>query len=1043
MNKITACILALLCVAQWAMAQDKMVRGTIADTKGVLTGVTISEKGVSNNTVITDANGKFTIRLKGAGKQVLEISSVGYASQTIDVTNKTTLNVTLEASSIDMGEVMVVGYGKKKKITNTGAVSMVTGTEIRQSPAASLQNSLVGRLPGFFAQQRSGQPGKDGADFYIRGISSYNSSATPLIIIDDIEVTSDQVKDIDPNEIESLSILKDASTTAVYGIKGANGVLVITTRRGKEGKPKVTFRSEAGWQKPTLYFHFLPAYQDLLLMREKSLASKEDPVGSYPDLYSDEAIQKYKDQSDPYSYPDVNWVKEVSKPSSLQLRDNVDISGGTKNVKYFISGGYVFQDGILKNFSKSEGYNSNYYYKRYNFRSNLDITATPSTTFRFDLSGRFGETNEPYIADANMSGGAWPIWRQLMSGVLPAWGYPVYNPNGSYGARTGAAINPVGLLRLSSYQRTFDNNFNINITGNQKLDFLAHGLALHGTVAYTSYALDYRSLYRNNFPAYDYISATDTYILYNTNKDLYRIPPLTLSNEAIDGNTTPIYPNTTKRLNMQASLTYARNFGKHSINVLGLYNQYTYITAKNSPAFTPENFRGYTGRINYNYNEKYLFEVVAGYNGTDRFKASKRYGLFPAVSAGWNISSEPFFDEIHFVDNLKIRASWGKVGSDKIDNSNFQYLYEEVYNRTNNTNYNNNYSFGETSVSMPYIIPGSLGNSNVRWEMEEQKNLGIDVKVLKGRLSVTADVFDRYRYDILDKPKSIPTLAGLGSTLPAINLGQVKNRGFEVELNWQDKIGDVTYFVKGNYTYAKNKILYSDEVAPAYPQLATTGRPIGQFYGYVWSGKFYNDLWDVETSPVVDGYSVLPGALKMVDLNNDGHINDADRTAIGNPNRPNTYYGFSLGISYKGFDVSALFQGARGCSFYTEMFALGLNVKTMDVHQQRWTPANASTAEFMRLGEGGGLNSAISTYWLRSADYLRLKNVEAGYKLPSALTKRLRLENVRIYANALNLYTWFKLKIYNLDPESISNGTSALNNYPNQKVFNAGISVTF
>jgi hypothetical protein len=310
-------------------------------------------------------------------------------------------------------------------------------------------------------------------------------------------------------------------------------------------------------------------------------------------------------------------------------------------------------------------------------------------------------------------------------------------------------------------------------------------------------------------------------------------------------------------------------------------------------------------------------------------------------------------------------------------------------------------------------------------------------------LSVTADVFDRYRFDILDKPKSIPTLAGLGSSLPAVNLGRVKNKGFEIELNWQDKVGDVTYFVKGNYTYAKNKILYSDEVAPAYPQLATTGRPIGQFFGYVWSGKFYTDLMDIESSPVVDGYAVLPGALKMVDINNDGHINDGDRTAIGNPNRPNTYYGFSVGVSYKGFDVSAMFQGTAGSSFYTEMFSLGVNVKTMDIHQQRWTPATANTAEFMRLGEGGGLGGALSTYWLRKADYLRLKNIEAGYKLPSGLTRKLRMENVRIYANALNLHTWFKLKIYNIDPESLSDGTSALNSYPQQKIFNAGISVTF
>lgn len=1037
MNKLTTCLLALLCVAQVVLAQSRVVIGTVTDGTTPLSGVTVSDKSNPSVSVVTDENGKFTITLKNPAQQVLLFSSVGFQTFSQDVKGKTTVSITLQTSSTDMNEVMVVGYGRKKKITNTGAVSMISGAEIRQSPAASLQNSLVGRLPGFFAQQRSGQPGKDGSEFYIRGISSYNSSASPLIIVDDIEVTYDQVKDIDPNEIESLSILKDASTTAVYGIKGANGVLVISTRRGKEGKPKVNFRSEAGVQKPTIYFNFLPAYQDLLLMREKSLASKENPVGTYPDLYSDEAIQKYKDQSDPYSYPDVNWIDVLTKKSSLQLRDNIDISGGTKNVKYFISGGYVYQDGMMKDFSKSQGYNSNYYYKRYNFRSNLDITATPSTNFRFDLSGRFGETNEPYIADANMSGGAWPIWRQIMSGVLPSYGYPVYNPDGSYGAKGGLAINPVGVLTLNGYERMYDNNFNLNVTGNQQLDFLTKGLSLHGTIAFTTYAVDYKSLYRNNFPAYDYNSATGEYTLYNTNKDLYRIPVLTSVNTKVDGTA----PSTNKRINMQASLTWNRSFGKHNFNVLALYNQYSYTAAGNTPAYTPENFKGYTGRISYNYKEKYLLEMVAGYNGTDRFKASSRYGFFPAISAGWNISEESFMRNLAFIDNLKIRASWGKVGSDQIGG--YQYLYDEVYTRNSSTSYNNSYSFGETHVSSPYIYPSSLANNDVRWEMEEQKNLGIDLRMWKGKIAITADVFDRYRYDILDKPKSIPNYAGLGSTLPAVNIGRVSNKGFEMEFTFNQRVGNMAFFVKGNYTFAKNKILYSDEVAPAYPQLATTGRPIGQFYGYVWSGKFYRDLLDVDTSAAVDGYSVLPGALKMVDINNDGHVNAADRTAIGNPNKPNTYYGFSVGFSYKGFDMSAMFQGTAGSSFYTELFSLGVNVKTMYIHQQRWTPATADDAAFMRLGEGGGLGGVLSTYWLRSANYLRLKNVEVGYKLPASISKKLHVDNIRIYANGLNLHTWFKMKIYNIDPENTSAGTTALNAYPQQKVFNAGLSITF
>lgn len=1030
MYKITACLALLLCMATVAFAQGKAVKGTVTDGKLPLEGATVAEKANPNNAVTTDENGRFSLVLTKTNTAILEVSSVGYVTRTEDASGKEVLRIVLETDTKGMDEVMVVGYGRKKKITNTGAVSSVSGTEIRQSPSASLQNSLVGRLPGFFAQQRSGQPGEDAADFYIRGVSSYTGSATPLIVVDDIEVDRSQMKDIDPNEIESLTILKDAATTAVYGVKGANGVVLITTRRGKEGKPQVTFRTESGFQKPTIYFNFLPGYQDLLLLREQMLGSKQDPVGLYPNLYSDESIELYRNQTSPFTHPDVNWIDALSKPSSLQLRNNLDVSGGAKNVKYFISAGYLFQDGIMKNFSKDQGFNSNYYYKRYNFRSNLDITATPTTKFRFDLSGRFGETNEPYITDPNMTGGAWPLWRQIMSGVMPAWGYPVYTPDGSYGALTGKSINPVGLLTHMGYQREYDNTFNANVTGNQKLDFLTKGLMLNGTVAFTTIATDYKSLYRTNFPAYEYNASTGQYVLYNTDQNLFRLPPMSLLNTTVGGT----QPSTTKRVNLQASLTYDRTFGSHHVNVLALYNQFTYTGGN---AAIPENFRGYSGRVEYDYKNKYLVSLVVGYNGTDRFKASQRYGTFPAASIGWNISEEDWFkDNVNFIDNLKVRASWGRVGSDDIGG--YQYLYEEVYNRS--TSYP--YSFGETTVSMPWIVPGTLKNEDVRWEMEEQKNLGLDLRMFKGKIQVTADVFDRYRYDILDRPKSTPSFAGLGSSLPAVNLGRVSNKGYEIDISYQNKIGKLDYFIKGNYTFAKNKILFSDEVSPAYPQLATTGRPIGQFYGYVWSGAFYRDLLDVDTSAKPTGL-VLPGALKMVDISGDGIINDADRTAIGNPNRPNTYYGFSTGISYQGFDLSLMFQGTRGSSFFTELFSVGNNVKTMNIHLERWTPETADYAQFARLGEGGGVNGQLSTYWLRSADYLRLKNVEVGYRIPTHIAKKLKVQNIRVYANGLNLYTWYNLKIYNIDPENTSNGTSALSSYPQQKVFNAGVSVTF
>ncbi len=1047
MYRLTALLLIALFVSLSGFGQGKTIRGTVSDDANKpIPGATVQEKKRPANTVTTDENGNFTILLKEADGNELTISNIGYVTQTISIAGLTEITVKLITDDKQLDDVVVIGYGQKKKITNTGSVSSITGAEIRESPTASLQNALVGRLPGLFGQQRSGQPGSDAADIHIRGISSYNSSARPLIIIDDIEATYGQLASVDPNEIESLSILKDASTTAIYGVKGANGVVLVRTKRGQAGKAQVNVTLGTGVQTPTIYFDFLPAYQDLSLLREQEIGNRRDPIGLNPELYSDQAIANYKNHTNPYDYPDVNWIKEVSKPYSSQHRANIDIRGGTDFLKYFISGGYLFQDGVMKDFSKDEGYNSNYYFKRYNFRSNLDIKATKSTTFQFDMSGNFGEQNAPYVTDATMIGGAWGLWRQLMSGVLPAWGYPVTNPDGSYGASTlpSKAINPVGLLRYMGYQRNYTNIFNINVTGKQKLDFITKGLSLNGTAAYITSAIDYRSLYRSDFPAYDYNSVTNGYTLYNANKDLYRVPTMTAVNATVGGT----QPSATKRVNLQTSLTYNRKFGDHAVDFLALYNQTTYISGGNSPAYIPENFQGYTGRLSYNYREKYMVEFVAGYNGTDRFKAKNKYGFFPAVSAGWNISEENLFKKyITFIDNLKVSASWGKTGSDVISSS-FQYLYEEVYNRTNNTgtgwgNAGNNYSFGETHTTMPFIRPGSLKNDDVRWEVEEQKNLRIEMTVLKKRLETTFELFDRYRYDILDRPKSTPDFAGLGSNLPAVNLGQVSNKGFEMELAWRDNIGKLSYFVRGNYSYAKNKILFSDEVAPLYPAVATTGRPIGQFFGYEWTGTFYKDLQDIETSVKIPGQLILPGALKFVDQNKDGIINDADRIAIGNPNRPNTYYGFSFGAGYKNFTLSVVFQGTFGSSFYTDMFSLGLNVKSMGVHLERWTPANASEANFYRLGEGGGLSGALSTYHLRSADYLRLKNLELGYSLPARFSKKLGMNNIRIAASGANLFTWFKLKIYNIDPENTSNGTSALETYPQQKLYNASIALSF
>lgn len=1008
-----------------AMAQNRKISGTVTDKDGPVPYATVKEVADPKNGVLTDDKGTFSITLKANGNE-LQVSSVGYASKTVNVKGKTQIDILMDGAVTGLGEVVMVGFAKQKKMTNTGSVSMITGKELRQSPAASIQNSLVGRLPGLFQQQQSGQPGKDGANFFIRGNSSYNSGTNnPLIIVDDIEYTYDQVSQIDPNEVESIAILKDASTTAIYGIKGANGVLVVTTRRGKQGPPKITFRSETGLQQPTIQRKPLPSHEAIPLLLEH-YANSGQGIGLLPQAYTTpEALEHFRLGDEPYKYPNVNWYDEVMKNNTIQQRNNLDISGGTEAVRYFVSLGYVFQNGIMKEMPKEENFNSNYYLKRYNFRSNLDVDVTKDLSLKLDLSARLSEINEPNFPDV-LSGGAWPFWRRITSGLLTPWVYPVYNPDGTFGGRKDQTLNPVGILKYAGYKREYNNDLNLNLSANHKLDFITKGLAARGTLAYTNNFQNRRSMTRGRFPVFEYTAGSDSYeAVFPT---LTRIPVLAEDDGWRGGTVKP-----ERILNTQLMLDYRRGFGDHTVYALGLFNQRTQIKA----ADIPDNFRGYSARVGYDFRSKYLFEFNMGYNGTDRFKASKRYGFFPALSAGWNISEEPFFkNNVLFVDHLKIRGSWGEVGSDKLDNT-FKYIYEEVYTKPSE-----NYNFGESPNNYPVVAPGALANEDVRWERERKVDVGVEMKLFKGKLEVVADYFDNLRYDILTTRGTVPNYTGM--VLPPMNVGRVSNKGYEIELTHNNKVGKGTYFVKGNFSFAENRILHMDEpYNTANPRLIKTGRPIGQIFGYIFDGLYY-DQADIDKSPEVVGKTVQPGDIKFKDVNGDGLINTNDIGPIGFPNLPQVTYGFAAGFSYKNLDFSVLFQGAaRGSINASTLLQIGnSNGIPAEIHKKRWTPETRDVAEYPRLG---GVNYDVSTFWLRPVDYLRLKNLELGYRLPQSVSRRVGVQDIRLYANGLNLITWYNMKIYDVDPES-QNGsqlTEAYSKYPQQKIYNFGLQVSF
>jgi TonB-linked SusC/RagA family outer membrane protein len=1014
-------ITMLLFTVSFAMAQ-RTVSGRVTGSNGEpLAAATIQEYKNEKNAAVADKDGKFSITVKG-NKTQLVISSVGYKAKTITVPAQGDVEIELESDNADMDEVVVVGFAKQKKITNVGSVSTVSGKELRQSPAASIQNSLAGRLPGLFQQQGSGQPGRDAANIFIRGVSSYTGSNTPLIIIDDVEASTSQLTQMDPNEVENISILKDASSTAIYGVKGANGVIIVTTRRGKTGSARITFRTEAGLQMPTVKRKPLGAYDALTLLKEQLINSgSPNPEIDFPNLYSTEALEHFRTGDMPLQYPNVNWYDEVMRKSTLQQRNNLDISGGTNNVRYFISLGYIFQNGILKEVPKDEDFNSNYYLKRYNIRSNLDVDVYKGLALKIDLSARFSDVNQPNLPDVT-PGGAWPFWRRITSGLLTPWKYPVKNADGSYAGKNGETLNPVGILQYAGYSRTYNTDLNANLSAIHKLDFLTKGLSLRGTLAYTNNFNFTRSLTRGRFPVYDRNVITGIYS--PVFPELSRIEPLVRGGSV----GTPF-----RRLNTQLILDYNRTIKGHNVYGLALFNRSTDISGSAAPA----NFQGFAGRLGYIFKQKYMVELNAGYNGSDRFKAKKRYGFFPAISAGWNISEEKFFsDNIHFIDFFKLKGSYGLVGSDDVGGN--RYIYEEVYTRSTGA-----YYFGENPTADERILPGTLANADVRWEIERKANVAAEIKMFNRKLEINAEYFDNYRYDILTTRESVPLYTGLN--LPVVNIGEVSNKGWEFELIHRNTVGkEFQYFVKGNFSYAKNKILFRDEPAnAANPMLRKTGRPIGQLYGYIAEGFYYDDA-DVAKSPVTVGRTVKPGDIKFKDVNGDNKIDQGDIGPIGHPNLPQITYGFSTGFSYKGFDVSALFQGAaRGSLMASTLLQIGnANGLPSAIHMKRWTPETRDVAEYPRLG---GVNFDASTFWLRPTDYLRLKNVEVGYRLPNRLIKSLKLNDFRVYANALNLVTWFKLKIYDVDPESFNGdgATSAYSDYPQQKVVNFGVQITF
>lgn len=1034
-------ILSFLLYSLVAACYAQTITGKVTDEFGQgLPGVNVVLKNTNVGTT-TDASGIYNLNVNTASG-ILVYSFIGYKAQEIAIDSRTIIDVLMIPDVQALEEVVVIGYGEQRTITMTGAVNQVSGTEIRQNPSASLQNMLAGRLPGFTTQQRSGRPGRDGAEFFIRGQSSYNGNNQPLIIVDDIEFTYEQFARLDPNEIESISILKDASTTAIYGIKGANGVVVVTTRRGKIGAPRITFRTEASYSQPTLLPDFLDAYQTASLYNQAQINDNAlNPSPTFTPRFTDEDLELFRNGQDPYGHPNIDWKDVLFKDFSSQYRGNMDISGGTEKVKYFVSLGYLWQDGILKDYSKNQDVRANYYHTRYNYRSNLDMTVTKDLDLRLDLYGNIGEVNNPSFGSAFGYNDIFYEYSSFLS--LAPFAYPIYNPDGSFGYsqwqrnEVGSSYNRnniVGRLTHYGYSRDFENNMNLVASARHKLNFITEGLSIKGTVSYASSHSYSRSMTRDQFPSFIYHPDTDTYEPRDAN--VYRVRRFFIGYNA---------GSTVRNVNLQAILDYDRTFGDHHVYGLALLNQYSKTNYVNNAVynFVPNNFRGYSFRLGYDYKDKYLFQANMGYNGSDRFAKDKRFGFFPAVSVGWNIAEETFFtDNVSFMDRLKLRSSYGLVGNDKLGDA-FAYYYEQTYSQGNGVG-NLAGSFGYSNNAYSGVREGTLPNANVTWEKEKKFDVGLDMAFFNNRLSASFDYFNNERYDIMTTRGTVSAI--FGQALPPVNLGRVNNKGYEIEISYKQTFqDDFSFSMKGSYSFAKNKILFQDEPTPQYDYQAYTGKSIGQIRVFEFIG-FYKDQEDIDNSPKTS-LPVRPGDLKYADINNDGFITDADMSVAGYSNFPNTVYGLQLGVNYKNIQLNVLFQGTRNFNVRgvaEAIQAFGSNL--MDIHTKSWTPELGDNAEYpiLTVNNPGISNprSYPSTFWFVRGDYLRIKSAELSYTLPAIVSDKLKADNIRVYANGFNLFTWSSIfKRYEFDPE-INSGTDRVN-YPPQRMFNIGLSATF
>jgi TonB-linked SusC/RagA family outer membrane protein len=986
-----------------------------------LPGVNVIEKGTSNGTV-TNVEGMYSLSV--AEGATLVFSSVGYTRTEIEIGNRSVIDLMMVPDIQQLEELVVVGYGTQKRISVTGAIVSVENDELIKNPSASISHSLAGRVTGLTSVQFSGRPGADDASIYIRGVGSLSEARSrPLVLVDGVERSFSQ---LDPNEVESISILKDASATAVYGIRGANGVIIVTTKRGSEGAPRIRMTTSFGLQQPTKIVEMANSYNYAIKHNEATLNDNPNAFVKF----SPEAVEAFRTGSHPQVYPNSNWASMLIKPFAPQDQQNINISGGSKIVKYFVSMGRLSQDGLFRTFNNPDSYT--WGYKRYNYRTNIDVNMTETTRLSLSIGGQNRNVQRP---------GSMPVegdftvlyWAVPYSGLIHEGKRILTDVTYIPGTE---ATHKDGLTAIgwgTGFQRQLNNTMNVDLGLNQKLDFVARGLSWRFKLANNS-NIGHTKTRTTTHPYYtaffrstlDPTAPGDSSIVYRMGGSKGLLGYGESSSKA-------------RNWYMETALYYDRDFKEHHITGLLLYNQSQRFYPGSPYNDIPTGYVGMAARTTYSFKERYMLDLNLGYNGSENFAPGMRFGFFPAASVAWVLSEEGFMkDKLSFVNLMKFRASYGTVGNDQIGGSRFLYMADSWNNDTGVFGYN----FGTISdVLQKMAREGRIGNPNVTWEKAEKQNYGIDLRFFNSRMMLSADRFYEYRDNILTTMQTVPGIISM--SLPALNIGKVENKGYELELRWKDKIGKANYYLNTTMSYARNKILFMDEIPPAEPYLSQTGLRVGERFGYVFEG-----FWTEEEAANHEAYPnhfYIPkaGDVRYKDVNEDGVINAHDQLPIGFPDRPEYIFSLSNGIEYKGFDISMLWTAVTNVSrvlndtWRTPFSSLQDRGLTQWHVDNAWTPETASTALAPRMTFFGlSNNTRVSALWLRDASYIRLKNIEIGYSFSPNSLKNLGISRLRLSTNGYDLLTFSKMII--IDPEQ-----SGDYNHPLVKIYNLNLNVTF